>query len=68
MNITDIQKYIIDNFPIIYSVAYLCPTYLIGGSLRDLRVGNSPKDIDIVCLDNDNIIELFLQKFSYHIK
>lgn len=59
-----IQEYINKNFRIIYAVAYLCPTYLIGGSLRDLNLGKNPKDMDIVCLDNDNIIESFLEKFN----
>ncbi len=66
--INNVKKIINDRFPIAISISQLCPIYLMGGALRDIRFGNLPKDLDFVCLDNDNIIELFIEKFKLDYK
>lgn len=66
--INNIKKYIKDIFPIAIYISRLCPVYLMGGSLRDIKLGNIPKNLDFVCLDNDNIIEAYIKKFNLEYK
>ena len=65
----EIEEYLLQNFKIIYALSTLCPVFLIGGAIRDISLGNEPKNLDFVCLDNNNNIEFFLEKFqlSYEI-
>ena len=60
----DVKNYITKHFPIIFGIARLCPTFLMGGALRDLKLEKTPKDLDFVCLDNANVIELCIKRFG----
>ena len=49
-----LENYITNHFKIAYIIGQLCPTYLLGGCIRDLINANYPKDLDIVVLGNEN--------------
>ena len=58
-----IKQYINKHFPIIYNLSNLCPTFLMGGAIRDLMLGLEPKDLDFVCLDTIGIVDAFVLKY-----
>lgn len=49
-----LENYITNHFKVAYIIGQLCPTYLLGGCIRDLINANYPKDLDIVVLGNEN--------------
>lgn len=49
-----LRKYINKHFDIAYAIAYLAPTYLVGGGIRDLINATKPKDLDFVVLGKEN--------------
>lgn len=50
-----LKKYIINHFPIAYTISALAPIYLLGGGIRDLIQAKHPKDLDFVVLGNENL-------------
>lgn len=59
-----IDKYLKNNLDIIYN-HFNSNIYLLGGSIKDLLLGNSPRDIDIIVLcDNDREIKSLIEKYK----
>ena len=60
-----IERYIKNHFYPIIAIANLVPTYLVGGSIRDLIMAKHPKDLDFVVIGNQNesIVLKLLDKF-----
>lgn len=61
-----IERYIENHFYPIIAIANLVPTYLVGGSIRDLIMAKHPKDLDFVIIGNQNesIVLKLLAKFQ----
>lgn len=59
-----IDEYLKNNLKIIYN--HFCSNiYLLGGSIKDLLLGNVPRDIDIIVLcDNDEEIKSLIEKYK----
>ena len=45
-----IERYIENHFYPIIAIAKLVPTYLVGGSIRNLIMAKHPKDLDFVVI------------------
>jgi len=58
-----IKNYLQKKFPIILEQEFKCPTFLIGGAVKDILNDRKPKDLDIVVLNDSDCIELFTE---YH--
>jgi hypothetical protein len=58
-----IKNYLQRNFPIILEQGFKCPTFIIGGAVKDILNDKKPKDLDIVVLHDLDCIELFTK---YH--
>ena len=48
-----VEEYIKNHFSFVYSIALICPIYLIGGALKDIENDRIPKDLDFVWLCNN---------------
>lgn len=52
---TRLKKYIKSHFYPAIAISSLAPTYLLGGSIRDLILASHPKDLDFVVLGIENL-------------
>lgn len=63
-----LENYIKRHFYPAYTIAMLCPIFLLGGSIRDLIYAKTPKDLDFIVLGKDNL-DFILEVFDkYKIK
>lgn len=68
-----VEEYIKNHFSFVYSIALICPIYLMGGALKDIENDRIPKDLDFVCLCNNanevnQLILDYINKFHLEYK
>lgn len=61
-----LKNYISNHFYPAYTIAYLAPIYLVGGSIRDLIYARKPKDLDFIVLGKEQLdwVLIVLKRFN----
>lgn len=62
-----LKNYISNHFYPAYIISVLAPIYLVGGSIRNLKFAERPKDMDFVVLGKEHLDWVLMVLKAYHI-